>query len=155
VLVAVIASAEVDELRAALAQARFEHYRRAAYDEARHRLLWPEAVTLALDESEDVLSSSTMDPSALYDISYSCRTWSSEAGLNPVLRWRLIERAHESARLAVQQAPADYLPWLWLARAQESLGQSRQAEAAWARVQALAPPGSRPGHAASEGGPIR
>ena len=152
ILLAGLVFAEVEELRAALAQARFEHYRRAAYDVALHRLLSPAAAMLALEESDAILTYSGMDPGALYDVAYHCRVWSSEPGLDPMLRWRLIERAHDSARRAARQAPGDYLPWSWLARAEEALGRSSQADRAWARARALAPPGMRIGTPAAEGG---
>lgn len=152
VLLACVVFAELEELRGALAHARFEQYRRAAYDAAQHRLLSPDAVTLALEESDAIFACSTMDPGAFYDIAYHCLLWSSEPGLNPMVRWRLIERAHESARLAARQAPGDYLPWLWLARAEKALGRSSQADRAWARAIDLAPPGMRFGAPAAEGG---
>lgn len=130
------------ELRGELALARFIHLEQVA-DQAELPGERAEAVRDAGAEADALLRLATGEPGALCDIAAACLWWSGEGQVAPTERLRLGERAARAAALAARRAPSDYEPWLWLARAQASLGLEPQARLCMARALHLAPPDVR------------
>ena len=92
-------------------------------------------------EAELVMFLARGNVDALWEVAVTCLRWSADSDLDPLLRLRMGEVAVRAAVLAVHAAPADYEPWLWLARAQASLGLWEQGRLCLERAQQLAPPG--------------
>lgn len=141
-VVMVLAVAELRELRGELALARFYHLRRLA-EKSRNPTELTRTVQGASTEAELVMRFARGDPDALWEVTLAFLWWSTADNLDPLLRLRLGEQAVRAAMLAVRAAPSDYEPWLWLARAQASLGLWKQAQLCLRRAQDLAPPGKK------------
>ena len=140
--VVVLGVAELRELRGELAFARFYHLQRLA-EKSRNPAELTRAVQGAFTEAESVMLFGRGNPDALWEVTVASIWWSTADDLDPLLRLRLGEQAVRAAMLAVRAAPSDYEPWLWLARAQASLGLWKQAQLCLRRAQDLAPPGKK------------
>ena len=73
----------------------------------------------------------------LCEIAKAAVEWGQDRNLERSFRIQLLLKAEKSAALAVQYAPSDYLPWLWLARAQTRLGRWDAEDICLRRARAL------------------
>ena len=78
-------------------------------------------------------------PDPLREAGAACFRLALERRLSAEIRLRLAEKAIQAEAAAVSAAPSDYLPWLWLARAEAQLGQWDEAELCVDRARALKP----------------
>ncbi len=139
---ALVAVAELSELRGELAFARFLHFRRFVptcvnLGERRG------AIEEALDETELVMTYSRANSDALQDVAATLLAWATAKEMDAALRLRLADTAVEAAALAVRAAPTNFEAWLWLAQTQAAIGLAEQARLCLERAQALAPPGRK------------
>ncbi|MCK4376443.1 MAG: hypothetical protein KAX19_13990, partial [Candidatus Brocadiae bacterium] len=142
-LLAALSLGELSELRGEMAFARFYRLLRLAnISEGSGRPMeLATAVQSACAEAELVMTFSRRNPEALRLIAAAYLSWSESPTLDPMLRLRLGEKAVAAAALAARAAPSDYETWLWLARAQTSIGLWEQAQVCLRRARTLAPPG--------------
>ncbi|MCK4282830.1 MAG: hypothetical protein KAX44_00830 [Candidatus Brocadiae bacterium] len=140
---AVLSVAELGELRGELAFARFDRLTRLA-EASRYPADLTRVVENACPEADLVVLFGARSPEALWHVTVNCLSWAGNEKLDPMLRLGLGERALRVAALGVRAAPSDYEPWLWLARAQASLGLWEYSELSLRRAGELAPPGTSP-----------
>ncbi len=140
---AVLSVAELSELRGELAFARFDRLTRLA-GASRYPADLTRFVENACPEADLVMLFAARSPEALWHVTVKCLSWAGNEKLDPMLRLGLGERALRVAALGVRAAPSDYEPWLWLARAQASMGLWEHSELSLRRAGELAPPGTSP-----------
>jgi hypothetical protein len=129
----------LEELRAALAFARFDMARRTV-DKLEGKPGMTDVLERASREAGMIMRCGSHDPQVLWEISRACGRWSRATELqNPLLRLELAEKSAQAAALATCAAPTDYTNWLQLARAQAALGLKAGAQKCSARAQMLAP----------------
>jgi hypothetical protein len=100
-------------------------------------------VEAVAEEGGRVVRHARRNPDALCDVAAGCLRWSADGSTARVLRLRLGELAVRAAAQAVEAAPSDYRPWLWLARCQAAVGLGGCARVCMTRVGYLAPPAVR------------
>jgi len=129
----------LDELRGALAYARFDMARRMASGTESERR--QECVLQrASEEAKVVMSCGSLKAQELWEISRACHRWSEEEDLqDSLLRLAWAEEAVRAAALAARAAPSDYTNWLQLARTLAALGLKCSAEKCRERARQLAP----------------
>ena len=137
--VLVLAVAGLDELRGALAVARFNMARRTA-EKAHSADRMNAVLDRASGEADLIMECGSPNAQTLWELSRTCQRWSRQEKVkNPLLRLEVAEKAAQAAALAAYAAPSDYTNWLQLARVQAALGLKESARSCKQHARTLAP----------------
>ena len=142
IVAAILAAAELTELRGELAFVRFLSFSKTA-NELQDSEALSRVVQETMVEADLIMTFSRRNPDALQEVTKNFLRWSLVKELDPSLRLRLAEMAVQAAMLAVCAAPSDFEPWHGLAQAHYALGLQKQANICLKRAQELAPPGMK------------
>ena len=136
VVVTALLLAEHGEVRGEFAFARFLYLQKVAAKATSVAEL-RRTVAVAGPEAGLVRRYARHNADALGEVSGALLAWARTPALDRELRLRLAEKAAETAWLAIQAAPADYLAWLWMARVQLTTGHWDEADVCRRRARDL------------------
>ncbi|MDA0323398.1 MAG: hypothetical protein O2923_11885 [Verrucomicrobia bacterium] len=132
---------QLDDLRGALAHARLMQLVKIirAHDSSDAKA--SSAISHAYTELQPILTHLEYDAAAIADVAYYSLAWSADKRMDTLTRLRFTESAFKSSSLAVDQAPSDYVNWLWLSRSLSAFRIGDGASTSLKRAHELAPPG--------------